>query len=90
MRVGQGPLERVIFPLELGLELLERCGENFEAAGIELGHRGRPLQNPQPGPPLGSGLREREGAGLEVERCQVLLAGQLRARILPMQAAGDH
>ncbi len=88
--IGEEPLEGVVLAEQRGAETPRDRLEHLDPAGVVLAQRGLALDEMDGRPPPGPGLGHDEGAGREVERGEPDLAGRLRPRALPVQAAGDH
>jgi len=73
-----------------GGELIWGGLEDLQAPRVEVRQGRRSLDYVDGRPPLGPRLGEHQGAGLEVEGGEAGLAGHLRPRGRPLQAAGDH
>ena len=90
MRIGEGPLQRVVLLHQRSSERREVGVERFEPAGL-MGRQGRfAAHKVERCPLLRARLREDERAAGEVERGRSDLAGHLRPRLLPVQPARDH
>ena len=67
VRVGQRALDRVVLAGERIVELLERCLERLDAAGIERGKRRLTAHHLHRRALLRAGFREQQGAAREFE-----------------------
>ena len=91
MRVGQGPLERVVLATEHRSELLERRREHLEPAGVQRLQGVLAAEQEQRRPPLRAGLGEQQACPSEKSKAaSAFFARELDARRLPVQSAGDH
>jgi hypothetical protein len=89
-RVGERALQRVVLQGERAAERLEVDLEYLEAARIMRRERVFALHEVQRCPLLGAEFGQREAAVGEVEGSERMPAGELRARLSPVQAAVDH
>ncbi len=89
-RIGQSPLQCVIFRRQ---RLGKRCQiriEHFDAARVERLQSLFAHHHVQRRTPLRTGFGERQSSLFKIERGQVLAPSQLRSRWPPVQAPGNH
>src|SRR5262249_34485821 len=88
--VRQRPLDGVPFPPQRSRKGGWVGLERLETTGIERLQRGLATHDVKRGAFLRRRLREEQGSGREVERCETDLSGDLRALFTPTKTTGDH
>ena len=88
--VGQGPLDGVVLAPQRRREVGQAGLQDLQPAGVVRQHGFPARLGVKRGPLLGARLGQDQGPGRKIEGRQAALLGDLRARLLPMQAARDH
>ena len=90
MRIGEGPLERVIPPPQNVAIRLKSRRDHLQTAGVVLAQGVSAPKQVKRGPPLGPSFGQQQGPFREIEGRQRKLPRKLRPRLLPLEPAGDH
>ena len=88
--IGQRTLQRVVLPLQCGMEIGRRETRDLHAAGIVLLESRATARDIQRRALPRSRFRQQQRPVREIECQRRLLRQRLRGRVAPVQAPGDH